>query len=140
MSLKNLTYVEKEKDLDHVAAGLKGVLHNDNVSPEAKLHAAQELEHLGISVEVAGVDSSNTQERHTESHEAHVLGGYKATLNSTSKFARNHAHEVLETHGQTSSRSNAHVIGGYRAALANPRVSEAAKRNAEKSLRELGGI
>ncbi|ROV92321.1 hypothetical protein VSDG_07263 [Cytospora chrysosperma] len=36
----------KTKDLDHVAAGLKGAMHNDNNTEESQFTSAEKLGHL----------------------------------------------------------------------------------------------
>jgi hypothetical protein len=65
---------EHEKDPEHVARGLKAAIHNPNVSAEAKDHAAQQLEEMGVK--------SGAQKLSDEEHIRHQLAGYKATLSS----------------------------------------------------------
>ncbi|KIY69784.1 hypothetical protein CYLTODRAFT_488620 [Cylindrobasidium torrendii FP15055 ss-10] len=118
-----------QKDPSHVAAGLKGALHNDNVSDEAKSNAAARLNDL----EGSGEEPTNRS-----------LGGYKATLtnDNVSPQAKKHAREVLEAAGLTvepaseaeRSEHEVRVLAGYKAALNNPRVSAEAKEHAREFL------
>lgn len=62
----------------HVAAGLKAAIHNPNVFEEAKERAADRLDSMGADTETQYSSRSGQQES------SHVLGGYKATLNSES--------------------------------------------------------
>ena len=60
---------EHEKDPDYVARGLKAAIHNPNVSAEAKDHAAQQLEEMGVKP-----SDSGTQKLSDEEHIRHQLG------------------------------------------------------------------
>lgn len=66
------------KDPVRVAAGLKAAIHNPNVSEEAKERAAERLEGNGAGISVG--------DEVTDQHTHRVMGGYKATLTSTSSF------------------------------------------------------
>lgn len=59
---------------NRVIGGLKATLHNPKASEEAKEHASERIEELTGS---PGESSDASQQ-----HKNHVLGGYKATLNS----------------------------------------------------------
>ncbi|OJT10672.1 hypothetical protein TRAPUB_12818 [Trametes pubescens] len=111
---------------NRVAGGLKGTLSNPNTSQAAKEHASERLE-----------ESAH--------HKNHVMGGYKATLNSafsqymllttknpmkatdprTSEDAKKHAREILEAAGiqfdavedVAAAEHEKRVIAGYKAAL-----------------------
>lgn len=60
---------EHEKNPDYVARGLKAAIHNPNVSSEAKDHAAQQLEDMGIMT-----SNSDAQKLSDEEHIRHQLG------------------------------------------------------------------
>ncbi|KAK7463032.1 hypothetical protein VKT23_007615 [Stygiomarasmius scandens] len=54
-----------QKNPERVAAGLKGTLHNDNVSDEAKQRASERLQEMGVSVETpqtGGTQSFSAQD------------------------------------------------------------------------------
>jgi hypothetical protein len=83
--------IHPAKDPEHVAAGYKAAIHNPNVSQEAKDHAWKELHKMGIhdleSVihEVPQQTGHAAQGTYSEAkNQGNVIGGYKATLKSTS--------------------------------------------------------
>ena len=89
--------LEREKNPDHVARGLKAAIHNPNVSLDAKVHAVQELEKMGReppsdspaqqTAEGGDLNRDNVDREDSEKdskHKHHVLGGYKATMKSKS--------------------------------------------------------
>ncbi|KAF9254921.1 hypothetical protein L218DRAFT_967753 [Marasmius fiardii PR-910] len=128
------------KDANHVAAGLKAAIHNPRVSDEAKEHAKERLEGMGVAVEF------------DDEHEKRVLAGYKAALHNenVSDEAKENARQklqeagVLETHEEDQLKDDEpsrdehlnHVLGGYKATLANPNVSPEAKLHAATILDE----
>ena len=68
-----------------VAAGLKAAIHNPNVSEEARERAQERLEQMGAATETNNVGRHATGTVDASGHETNrVLGGYKATLHSTS--------------------------------------------------------
>ena len=69
------------KNPERVAAGLKAAMHNPNVSGEAKEHAAERLEQMGMGT---GSRHEHTQHYSTGQDANRVLGGYKATLHIAS--------------------------------------------------------
>ncbi|KAJ3728776.1 hypothetical protein FB446DRAFT_768315 [Lentinula raphanica] len=83
-----------QKNPERVAAGLRGTLHNDNVSGEAKDRAADRLREMGDDFENKTSHSAGTGDQHKNQ----VLGGYKATLHNdkVGEDAKNHARQVLE--------------------------------------------
>ena len=66
---EHLHHLEHEKNPDYVARGLKAAIHNPNVSSEAKDHAAQQLEDMGIMT-----SNSDAQKLSDEEHIRHQLG------------------------------------------------------------------
>ncbi|KAJ3997542.1 hypothetical protein F5050DRAFT_1806768 [Lentinula boryana] len=86
---------DSQKNPERVAAGLRGTLHNDNVSDEAKDRAADRLHELGGDFENK---TSRASAGTGDQHKNQVLGGYKATLHNdkVGEEAKAHAREVLE--------------------------------------------
>ncbi|KAJ3857881.1 hypothetical protein EV368DRAFT_77290 [Lentinula lateritia] len=85
---------DSQKNPERVAAGLRGTLHNDNVSDEAKDRATERLHEMGDDFESKTSRSAGTG----DAHENQVLGGYKATLHNDNvgEAAKAHAREVLD--------------------------------------------
>jgi len=121
------------KNLDHVARGLKAAIHNPNVSPEAKAHAAKQLKEMGV-----GSLSDDVQQLSEDEHRRHQLAGYKATLSNehTSPEAKKHAQSVLDRVASEEGKHEHRVMGGYKATLKNPHTSEEAKQQAEQVLKD----
>ncbi|KAF5348774.1 hypothetical protein D9756_009742 [Leucocoprinus leucothites] len=99
------------KDPGHVAAGYKATIHNKNTSNEAKEHASEQLDKMGIHEfdQPSQEASTNTRSRSPTKHTADVEG-----------------------------KNEGNVIGGYKATLKNPRVSKEAKQHAETELEDRG--
>jgi len=76
------------ESLNRVAGGHKAAMHNPNVSAEAKEHSRQVVEEIeGSDAARVQVDSSTKQDfGYNLNEESRVIGGYKATLKSTSIF------------------------------------------------------
>ncbi|KIK54213.1 hypothetical protein GYMLUDRAFT_177670 [Collybiopsis luxurians FD-317 M1] len=85
-----------QKSPERVAAGLRGTLHNDNVSQQAKDNASERLQEMGANFENK-TDTSGKADT-GDAHQNHVIGGFKATLNNdkTSDKAKAHAREMLD--------------------------------------------
>ncbi|KAJ7158330.1 hypothetical protein C8R43DRAFT_882425 [Mycena crocata] len=136
------------KDPVRVAAGLKATLARDNVSPEAKRHAEERLEEMGAANNSGPKGDSEEYLPHDDSKEYlndDTLG--TAHHDATSDEAKAHAREILEAAGYTVSggkedtdEHQVRVLAGYKAALNNPRVSDGAKKHAQKYLKEHGAI
>lgn len=60
-----------EKNPDYVARGFKAAITNPNVSVEAKVHAAQQLEEMGVT------DSDTQKLSEEDEHRRHQLGKSK---------------------------------------------------------------
>lgn len=96
--------ISEQKNPERVAAGLKATLHNPTVSAEAKSRAQARLKEMGVDADIktpshkAKEESKTTDEAQQQPHdlrheenvhgyevreENRVLGGYKATLNSS---------------------------------------------------------
>eukprot|EP01119_Soliformovum_irregulare_P001275 TRINITY_DN10_c0_g1_i2.p1 TRINITY_DN10_c0_g1~~TRINITY_DN10_c0_g1_i2.p1 ORF type:complete len:365 (+),score=159.12 TRINITY_DN10_c0_g1_i2:227-1321(+) len=140
------------KNPGNVAGGFKATLHNENASEEAKEHAQEMLDKMGVDAE----EKAPRKDDDKPKDEAHVIAGYKATLSneSASKEAKDHARKVLEEMGvnpdervktdysstevNMEGKDRAHVIGGYKATLSNAEASDEAKAHARKVLEEMG--
>ncbi|KIK54205.1 hypothetical protein GYMLUDRAFT_177610 [Collybiopsis luxurians FD-317 M1] len=98
-----------QKNPERVAAGLRGTLHNDNVSQQAKDKASDRLQEMGASFENK-TDTSGKADT-GDAHQNHVIGGFKATLNNdkTGDQAKAHAREVLDN---TDGESVPQDVGG----------------------------
>ncbi|KAF8803348.1 hypothetical protein BYT27DRAFT_7244246 [Phlegmacium glaucopus] len=126
---------EHEKNPEYVARGFKAAIHNPNVSAEAKAHAVQQLEEMGIN---PTSDSDAQQRSEGDEHVHRQLGGYKATLSNkhASEEAKKHAQSVLDRVASEEAKHEHRIMGGYKATLKNPHTSEEAKQHAEQILRE----
>ena len=113
-SVLALTYEltdEHEKNPDYVARGLKAAINNPNVSSEAKNHAAQQLEEMGVKP-----SDSDAQKPSVQEHLRHVL------------------HPKTDEH----EKNPDNVARGLKAAIHNPNVSAEAKGHAAQQLEEMG--
>eukprot|EP01119_Soliformovum_irregulare_P001274 TRINITY_DN10_c0_g1_i1.p1 TRINITY_DN10_c0_g1~~TRINITY_DN10_c0_g1_i1.p1 ORF type:complete len:536 (+),score=240.76 TRINITY_DN10_c0_g1_i1:227-1834(+) len=142
------------KNPGNVAGGFKATLHNENASEEAKEHAQEMLDKMGVDAE----EKAPRKDDDKPKDEAHVIAGYKATLSNeaASKEAKDHARKVLEEMGvdpeerlsskpdysttevDLSGKDETHVIAGYKATLSNEAASKEAKDHARKVLEEMG--
>ncbi|KAJ3896599.1 hypothetical protein GG344DRAFT_71895 [Lentinula edodes] len=86
---------DSQKNPERVAAGLRGTLHNDNASDEAKDRATERLREMGDDFENK---TSRGSAGTGDAHQNQVLGGYKATLHNdkAGEAAKAHAREVLD--------------------------------------------
>jgi translation elongation factor EF-1beta len=103
---------QHEKNPDYVARGLKAAIHNPNVSSEAKYHAAQQLEEMGVKPDDADVLKPSVEE---------------------------HLRQVLHSKTDEHEKNPDYVARGLKAAIHNPNVSAEAKDHAAQQLEEMGG-
>ncbi|GAW05803.1 Conidiation-specific protein 6 [Lentinula edodes] len=75
---------DSQKNPERVAAGLRGTLHNDNASDEAKDRATERLREMGDDFENK---TSRGSAGTGDAHQNQVLGGYKATLHNDNRGA-----------------------------------------------------
>jgi len=141
------------KNPGNVAGGFKATLHNDKVSDEAKEHAQEMLDKMGVDAE----EKAPRKDDDRVKDESHVIGGYKATLTNAnaSQEAKDHARKALEEMGvdpeersskpdysstkvDMEGKDQSHVIAGLKATLSNESVSQEAKDHARKALEEMG--
>jgi len=142
------------KNPGNVIGGYRATIHNPNASEEAKEHAEEILEDMGVNPE-GHADPKKTQSyaKHASTagkNKGNVIGGYRATLNNdkVSEEAKDHARKMLKELGahetdhstdvDTEGKNLGNVIGGYKATLHNANSSEEAKDHARKVLSELG--
>eukprot|EP01119_Soliformovum_irregulare_P026031 TRINITY_DN97_c0_g1_i1.p1 TRINITY_DN97_c0_g1~~TRINITY_DN97_c0_g1_i1.p1 ORF type:complete len:514 (-),score=204.17 TRINITY_DN97_c0_g1_i1:56-1597(-) len=142
------------KNPGNVIGGYRATLHNPNSSEEAKEHAEELLQEMGVDPEGhADPKKSQSYAKHASTagkNKGNVIGGYRATLNNdkTSEEAKDHARKMLKELGAHESdhstdadmegKNLGNVIGGYKATLHNDNSSEEAKDHARKVLAELG--
>ena len=106
---------QHEKNPDYVARGLKAANHNPNVSTEAKCHAVQQLEEMGVDpgdlkpsvMEHLRLLHGKTDE--DEKNPDYVAPGLKVAIHNpnVSGEAKDHAAQQLEEMGEKTSNSEA---------------------------------
>ncbi|ESK85070.1 hypothetical protein Moror_11042 [Moniliophthora roreri MCA 2997] len=119
-----------DKHEANVARGLKAAIHNPRVSDEAKEHAKERLEDMGVAVEAENGEHTNR-----------ASGGHKAARaeERTSDENEDEADASSEPSDSGTVKRDQHEsnrLRGYKAALHNPHVSDEAKENAKKVLQD----
>lgn len=127
------------KKPEHVIAGLKATIHNPRVSEEAKEHAVERLQEMGVEVPadapvVHHHDTSNLKEGNDSKHFLGIHFGsfpfdYGLTYLNLGEHAsdetKEHAREILEAAGyhvekpetSTEEEHMTRVLAGYKAAI-----------------------
>lgn len=109
---------EHEKNPDYVARGLKAAIHNPNVSSEAKDHAAQQLEDMGVMTSDSDATGREREREEQSGHFEHeknpdyVARGLKAAIHNpnVSAGAKDHAAQQLEEMGVKTTDSDAQKL------------------------------
>jgi len=155
----------KGKHKGNVIGGYKATLHNDKSTEEAKEHAKEVLEEMGVDPEEKAEKKNRSEPGYEkgdnetidemdliDKDNKRVIGGYKATLHNenSSEEAKEHARSILKKLGVDPEEKEAekekddegknpgNVIGGYKAAAHNPNLPEESREKAKQHLEELG--
>ncbi|KAF6751671.1 hypothetical protein DFP72DRAFT_906815 [Ephemerocybe angulata] len=129
--------------------GLKGAIHNPNVSEEAKQRDLQRLQEMGEDITgLTGASSDFDAQDEGRSADPHIflkLDQHEDAMKQVTKQMLEQGEEDMQRSASAASadldidmngHSKTRVLAGYKATLSNPRTSKAAKAHAEQVLEE----
>ncbi|PPQ97274.1 hypothetical protein CVT26_006667 [Gymnopilus dilepis] len=125
-----------EKNPERVIAGLKAAVHNPTVSEAARTHAKDRLREMGVDTEESVSHSGMTGSGQYN----HPVGERDKIVIEEPAHHSRARHETGVHHHSEDKAEEGNMLRGYKAALHNPNVSQEAKDNARRILKEHGAL